>query len=37
MMEETQRKVRRSGGVLGLCKCPECGAWHVKGKKCKEG
>ncbi|MEM4973047.1 MAG: hypothetical protein QXR87_04970 [Candidatus Hadarchaeales archaeon] len=30
-MEE--KTVKRRGGSLALCRCPVCGAWHVKGKK----
>ena len=33
-MVET-RKVKRKGGELELCKCPTCGAWHVKAKEQK--
>jgi len=29
-MEE--RKVRRKGGELTLCRCPACGAWHVRAR-----
>lgn len=30
------KTVARKGGKLDLCRCPDCGAWHVKAKK-KEG
>ena len=34
-MERKEKVVKRSGGKLDLCRCPTCGAWHVKGKKAK--
>jgi uncharacterized Zn finger protein len=30
--EKTERKVRRKGGELVLCRCPACGAWHVRAR-----